>query len=273
MSRSAQLAGEVSAGLLALVWIGFLSLHAPSISQSLFRPRESWPIAPNRFPACRGRLLSRHLAGLAGSIWKLTRTFPPGEWVHVTFELARGVQPRTTLATASVRFERTRKGWPVRLTVDPHLTAAGDRLYLRFESVLSSPRARISYRYSRQNIDPHGAFLNLDQPRTTELDLLMTVYRAPSVPKPLAWIEAYAARAGQAGQAGIRGAGVGGDAGEHADARGCPRRVLPPVSVCSSVSAGGARRGSRRPAIVAVLCALPRLRCSPGARLLSGRCC
>jgi len=148
----------------------------------------------------QGQTFTAPADGLSRIDVEIDTHIPPGEWVHVTFELARGIQPRTTLATASVRFERTRKGWPVRLTVDPHLTAAGDRQYLRFESVLSSPRARISYRYSRQDIDPQGAFIERDQARETTLDLLMTAYRAPSVPKPLAWIEAFTARAGQAAQ-------------------------------------------------------------------------
>ena len=118
--------------------------------------------------------------------------------MRVKFELARGVNPRTRLASAIAVFDRSRNGWPVRLTFDPGLTAAGDRLYLRLKSILSSPEASVFYTYSRQDIDPQGAFFDLDEPLETNQDLLMSVFRASRMPKPLAWLEALAARADQA---------------------------------------------------------------------------
>ena len=192
-----QLAGEAAAIVLALTWIGFLvarPIHIPVYIPS----QKVEPHFAQSLTGVSGQTFVAPAGGLSRFDLELTTKLPPGEWVHVTFELARGVQPRTTLASAFVLFDRSREGWPVRLTVAPHLTAAGDHLYLRFESVLSSAQAEVFYRYSRQDIDPHGAFLELDQLRTTDLDLLMTVYRAPSVPKPLAWIEAFAARVDQA---------------------------------------------------------------------------
>ncbi len=197
--RAAQLAGEVSVILLALSWIIFLlvhPVHIPVLSPS----QEVEPYNAQSLTGVQGQTFVAPTSRLSRIDLELDTRIPPGEWVHVTFELARGVQPRTTLASAIAIFDRSRKGWPVRLYLDPVLTAAGDRLYLRLESVVSSPRAEVFYRYSRQDFYPQGAYLDLDKLRPTDLDLLLTVYRAPRVPKPLAWIEAFTARAGHAAQ-------------------------------------------------------------------------
>ena len=143
----------------------------------------------------RGQTFTAPTSGLRRIDLKVDTHIPQGEWVRVEFELARGVAPRKTLASAIAVFDRTRDSWPVRLTFDSNLTTAGDRLYLRLESILSSPRAAIFYHYSRQNIDPQGAFFDLDEPLETEQDLLISVFRAQQMPKPLAWAEAFIARA------------------------------------------------------------------------------
>ena len=197
--RSARLAGEASATLLALVWIGFLVQHpvhipvlSPSPEVSVFLGRS--------LTGVQGQTFVAPTDGLSRIDLELDTHIPPGEWVRVKFELARGVKPRTTLASAIAVFDRSREGWPVRLSFDRGLTTSGDRLYLRLESILSSARADVFYHYSGRDIVPLGNFFDLDQPRATGQDLLMTLFRAPSVPKPLAWIEAMTARAGQAGQ-------------------------------------------------------------------------
>lgn len=185
--------------LLALIWVGFLAVrpvHIPVLIPSA----EVVAHRAQSLSGVQGQTFIAPTGGLSRIDLDVSTHIPPGEWVHLRFELARGVLPRTTLAMGTVVFDRSRLSWPVSLTVAPDLTAKGDRLYLRIESILSSGRAVVAYYYSRQDIDPHGAFLNRDQPRATNLDLLMTVYRAPSVPKPLAWIEALTARAGQAAQ-------------------------------------------------------------------------
>lgn len=198
-ARPIRLAGEGLATLLALAWVGFLLIqpvHIPVLTPS----QEVEPLLAESLIGVRGQSFSAPTDGLSRIDLKIDTRIPPGEWVRVKFDLARGVQPRTTLASAIAVFDRSRQGWPVRLTFDPELTAGDARLYLRLESILSSPQAAVFYHYSRRDIDPQGAFLDLDQPRDSGQDLLMTVFRAARVPKPLAWAEAFVARAGLAAQ-------------------------------------------------------------------------
>lgn len=160
--------------------------------------QEVEPRAAKSIIGVRGQTFTAPTDGLSRIDLTIDTEIPRGEWVRVKFELARGVNPRTTLASAIAVFDRSRKGWPVRLTFDPQLTSAGDRLYLRLESILSSPEAAVFYRYSRQDIDPQGALFDLDEPLETSQDLLMSVFRASRMPKPLAWFEAFSVRADQA---------------------------------------------------------------------------
>ncbi len=190
---------EILAVLVALGWIGFLVIHPVDIP--VYMPsQEVEPHPAESIVGVRGQTFTAPTSGLRRIDLKVDTHIPQGEWVRVEFELARGVAPRKTLASAIAVFDRTRDSWPVRLTFDSNLTTAGDRLYLRLESILSSPRAAIFYHYSRQNIDPQGAFFDLDEPLETEQDLLMSVFRAQQMPKPLAWAEAFIARANRAAQ-------------------------------------------------------------------------
>lgn len=195
--RRVRLACEAVAILAALGWIGFL-ITAP-VDVPVYAPsQEVEPLAAKSIIGVRGQTFIAPTDGLRRIDLKIDTEIPRGEWVRVKFELARGVQPRTTLASAIAVFDRSRKDWPVRLTFDPQLTSAGDRLYLRLESILSSPEAAVFYPYSRQDIDPQGTFFDLDEPRDTKQDLLMSAFRASRMPKPLAWVEAFTARADQA---------------------------------------------------------------------------
>ena len=192
-----RLAGEGLAILFALAWVGVLLIrpvHIPVLTPS--QEVESW--RARSLVGVRGQTFTAPTDGLSRIDLTIDTEIPPGEWVRIKFELARGVRPRTTLASAIAVFDRSRQNWPVQLTFDPELTTAGDRLYLRLEAILSSPQAAVFYHYSREDIDPYGAFFDLDQPRDTDLDLLMIVFRASRVPKPLAWTEAFVARADQA---------------------------------------------------------------------------
>ena len=198
-TRRARLAGEALAILLGLTWLGFLLIHPvdiPVITPS----QEVQVFLAKSLIGVRGQTFTAPTDGLSRIDLKIDTEVPPGEWVRVKFELARGVQPRTTLASAIAVFDRSRQSWPVRLTFDPELTAEGDRLYLRLESILSSPQAAVFYPYSRRDIDPQGAFFDLDHPRETSQDLLITVFRESRVPKPLAWAEAFIARVRLAAQ-------------------------------------------------------------------------
>ena len=197
--RRVRLACEALVILAALGWIGFI-ITVP-VEVPVYAPsQEVEPLRAKSTIGVRGQTFTAPTDGLSRIDLKLDTEIPPGEWVRVKFEIARGVKPRTTLASAIAVFDRSRTDWPVRLTFDPDLTAAGDRLYLRLESILSSRQADVFYYYSREDIDPDGAFFDLDQPRDTDQDLLMTVFRASRVPKPLAWAEAFVARAGLAAQ-------------------------------------------------------------------------
>ena len=198
-TRRARLAAEVLILLLALSWVGFLLIHPVDIPV-LIPSQEVEPLLAKSIIGVRGQTFTAPTDGLRRIDLKIDTEIPPGEWVRVKFELARGVQPRTTLASAIAVFDRSRQGWPVRLTFDPELTVEGDRLYLRLESILTSPQAAVFYHYSRRDIDPQGAFIDLDEPRDTSQDLLMTVFRASRMPKPLSWAEAFVARAGLAAQ-------------------------------------------------------------------------
>lgn len=196
-ARRARLACEALAVLVAFGWIGFLvtvpvqvPVYAPS--------QEVESHAAKAIVGVRGQTFTAPTDSLSRIDLTMDTAIPPGEWVRVKFELARGVNPRTTLASGIAVFDRSRSGWPVRLTFDPELTAAGDRLYLRLESILSSPEASVFYIYSRQDIDPQGAFFDLDEPLETNQDLLMSIFRASRMPKPMAWVEALAARADRA---------------------------------------------------------------------------
>ena len=185
--------------LLAFAWIGFLvarPVYIPVLSPS----QEVEPWRTQSLSGVRGQTFVAPTEGLSRIDIDIDTYIPQGEWVRVRFELAREVLPRTTLASATQVFDRSRKGWPIQLTFDPTLTSTGDRLYLRLESVLSSPEAGVFYRYSRKDIDPLGALLELDQLRTPDQDLLMSVFRSTRLPKPLAWGEALVGRAALAAQ-------------------------------------------------------------------------
>ncbi len=195
--RRVRLACEALAILAALGWIGFL-ITVP-VAVPVYAPsQEVEPLRAKSTIGVRGQTFTAPTDGLSRIDLKLDTEIPPGEWVRVKFEIARGVKPRTTLASAIAVFDRSRTDWPVRLTFDPDLTATGDRLYLRLESILSSSEAAVFYHFSRQDIDPQGSFFDLDEPLDTKQDLLMSAFRASRTPKPLAWVEAFTARADQA---------------------------------------------------------------------------
>ena len=185
--------------MLALGWIGFLAarpVHIPVLTP----PQQIEAGKALSLTGVRGQTFVVPTDGLDRIDLTLDAQVPLGERVRVKFELARGVEPRATLASSIAVFDRSGEGWPVQLTFDPHLTSRGESLYLRLESILSSPRAAVSYHYSRVDIYPHGQFLDLDQLTTTGQDLLIAAFRAPHFPKPLAWGEALIARARLAAQ-------------------------------------------------------------------------
>ena len=123
-------------------------------------------------------------------LWVSTVVDKPGDFVHMRFDLKRSAASEEAIVTGGHTFEESVSNWQVRLVFDPTLLAAGDRLYLRAESVLSSPYAHVSYGYYGQDVYPDGELLDLDQVAVSGQDLRFTLYRKPALPKPLAWAEA-----------------------------------------------------------------------------------
>ena len=123
-------------------------------------------------------------------LWVSTVVDKPGDFVHMRFDLKRSAASEEAIVTGGHTFEESVSNYQVRLVFDPTLLAAGDRLYLRAESVLSSPYAHVSYGYYGQDVYPDGELLDLDQVAVSGQDLRFTLYRKPALPKPLAWAEA-----------------------------------------------------------------------------------
>ena len=110
--------------------------------------------------------------------------------VRLRFDLKRGVASAEAIVTGGLTFNESVSDQQVRVVFHPALVAAGDHLYLRIASVLSSPHAQISYGYYRQDLYPDGELLDLDQVAVRGQDLRFKLYRKPVLPKPLAWVEA-----------------------------------------------------------------------------------
>ena len=195
----ALLAAEALLLLVALAWIGYLMARPvlvpvrelstdvlPLRAESLTGVKEQTFVVPTE-------RLSRV------DVWVDT-VVAPGSWLRVKFELARGVTNRIELASAVVVFDRSRRGWPVQLSFDPELTEPGDPLYLRMESVVNTPLDHVWYWFSARDVFADGEFLDLDQVAVPGQDLVLAMYRASDLPKPLAWFDALIARVVQAGE-------------------------------------------------------------------------
>jgi len=117
-----------------------------------------------------------------------------GSWIRVKFELARGVDPRTTLASTIVVFDRSRRAWQMNLALDPTLTRKGEELYLRLEAIVPDHGSRVFYRYSPVYDYKLGRMYELDGPGVQGQDLYFEQYKSPRHPKPLAWAESALSR-------------------------------------------------------------------------------
>jgi hypothetical protein len=195
----ARVGAEVIVIALSLAWLGLLGSR-PAFIPVQEITREIVPLGTQVLSGVKGQTFRAPTGDLARiDLWADTEV-QPGTQIRVRFELARGVRPRTTIADAIVVFDRSRQGWQVQLQVDPALIERDDRLYLRLESILGTPSNRLFYRYSGQDVYPDGELLDLDRVEVPDQDLLFTLYRAPALPKPLAWAELLLARAGPAAE-------------------------------------------------------------------------
>ena len=185
---------EVLAILVSLAWLGVLAAEPVQIPVTELS-RKIEPLRTQALSGAKGQTFVVPSEGLTRvDVWLDTQV-DPGEWVRVKFELARGVDPRVSLASGVFVFERSGRLWQPQLRFDPALVAEGDRLYLRLESILSAPTSNLFFRYSRRDVYPEGELLDLDRVEVADQDLIFKLYRAPTVPKPFAWADALIGRA------------------------------------------------------------------------------
>lgn len=113
-----------------------------------------------------------------------------GEYARIKFEIIRYTEPRESLFSGVVVFDRSGDHWQARLVFPPDQISKGDRLYIRIESILSSPRANLYFEYFPRDLYADGNLLELDRLEVAGQDLRLVLYRSPTLPKPLAWVEA-----------------------------------------------------------------------------------
>ncbi len=184
----AQIALALSA-VAALAWLvilGVQPVHMPLGDSSKGRI----PAFTQALSGVKGQTLTVPSDRLSRiDIWMRTQ-IPAGEHIQVTFELIDGVDKQDVLASGIVVFDRTRAPWQARVVFDPDHVSRGDRLYLRMESVLSSPEASIHYAFLRGDFYPPGELRDDDLVTFPDQDLRFDLYLEPSLPKPLSWLEA-----------------------------------------------------------------------------------
>ena len=196
-SRTFRVAIELMIAVVSVGWIVYLVLRPVYIpvqlaSRELTRfPTESLSgLKVQTFVAEASRLNRIDL-------WVDT-SVQPGGYVDVIFQIARRTNGGRVLASAAVRFDRSRKGWPVQLRFSPNLSSRGESLNLRLVSVLSTPLDHVYYLYSRSDYYPRGELLESDELRASGQDLIFEQFRAPLHSKPLAWAELVMARVSEA---------------------------------------------------------------------------
>lgn len=179
----------ILAGLFATTWLALLAaqpVHIPVFEFS----REYTASYTRSLSGIKGQtIISQNDEISRIDIWARTH-IPPGEYIRVNFQLRRSLRNDDEIASGIVVFDRSRRIWQVRLLLDPEIVAKGDFLYVRLESILSSPRTDLYFEYFGRDLYPDGALLELDRVEVPGQDLKFKLYRSPSFPKPLAWAEA-----------------------------------------------------------------------------------
>lgn len=179
----------ILAGLISAMWLALLAAQPVHIPLFEF-PQELIPSHTQSLSGVKGQTIVAPYDGISRiDVWTRTE-IPSGENIHVTFDLKPSMQLDESIATGIVVFDRSSSAWQVRLLLDTATISKGDFLYLRLESVLSSGHSDIYYEYFGRNSYKSGELLELDRVEVRDQDLRFKLYRSPSLPKPLAWVEA-----------------------------------------------------------------------------------
>lgn len=187
-------AAMLAAGLIAAVWLATLVVQPVHVSVFEFS-REYMPKYTQALSGAKGQTVIAPTQRLSRiDVWVRTQIEPDHDAL-VTFQLRRGIKLHDEIASGTVVFNRSGPEWQARLVFDSELVSSGDSLYLRLESVVESEYAHLHYAYFGQDLYPEGDLLELDQLEVPGQDLRFKLYRAPKLPKPLAWAEAVVAPA------------------------------------------------------------------------------
>ena len=180
--------------LLAAAWMLILMaqpVHIPILELS----REYSPLHTRALSGVKGQTLIAPSGDLSRiDVW-VTTNIRADDYTRVKFDLIRDKRIQESLASGLVIFDRSGEDWQARLVFSPDLVSEGDKLYLRLESVLSSPEAQLYFAYFPRNLYGSGDLLDLDRMEVPGQDLRFKLYRNPSFPKPFAWVEAIIAPA------------------------------------------------------------------------------
>lgn len=177
------------AGLTSIAWLTIMAAQPVHIPVENF-PEGHKPLYTQVLSGVKGQTLAAPLDGLSRiDIWARTQ-IKAGDHADVRFDLKRGVDSQSDILTGNVVFNRSGREWQARLVFDPDHISKDNMLYLRLESVLTSPASSLHYAYHGGDLYERGELLELDQLETPDQDLRFKLYRAPLFPKPIAWLEA-----------------------------------------------------------------------------------
>ncbi len=179
----------VLAAAVALAWLVILGVQPVHVPLGDFS-KGRIPAFTQALSGVKGQTLTVPSDRLSRiDIWMRTQ-IPEGEHIQVTFSLIAGIDRKDVLASGIVIFDRARTPWQARVVFDPDHVSRGDRLYLRMESVLSSPEASIHYAFVSGDLYPSGELHDDDLVTFPDQDLRFELYLEPRLPKPFAWLEA-----------------------------------------------------------------------------------
>ena len=180
---------RATVSIVAFAWILLLAsrpVHIPVFEIS----REFAPHRTQVLSGVKGQTFVTPTDALSRiDVWLHTNV-SPGEFVRIKFELQESVDRQTTLASGIAVIDQSGSDWQARLLFDPALTSRESELYLRLEAILSNPTTHLHFDYYRVDLYPHGDLLDLDRIEVPGQDLRFKLYRSPTFPKPLAWVEA-----------------------------------------------------------------------------------
>ena len=189
MGRGIRRTATTVSMLLAVAWLAILAVQPVHVPLRDFS-KGHIPSYTQALSGIKGQTLEIPSESLSRiDIWVRTLV-TPGKDIYVTFHLIRGMAREDAFASNTVVFSRSGRDWQARLVFGPEQISEGDRIYLRMESILSSPEAELHYAYVGGNLYPQGELLDFDRAEVPDQDLRFKLYRDPVLPKPLAWLEA-----------------------------------------------------------------------------------